>query len=34
MVVRIDPPNHALRCEILRAQALRNGVQMAEEVVN
>jgi chromosomal replication initiator protein len=33
MVVRIDPPNYATRCEILRAIALRSGLTMSEEVV-
>lgn len=33
MVVRIDPPNYATRCEILRALARRNGLHASEEVV-
>ncbi len=33
MVVRIDPPNYATRCEILRSLALRTGLTVAEEVV-
>jgi chromosomal replication initiator protein len=33
MVVRVDPPNYATRCEILRSLALRNGVTVPEEVV-
>ena len=33
MVVRIDPPNYATRCEILRALASRAGVPLSEEVV-
>jgi chromosomal replication initiator protein len=33
MVVRIDPPNFATRCEILRSLALRNGMTLPEEVV-
>jgi chromosomal replication initiator protein len=32
MVVRIDPPNYATRCEILRALALRAGIGLGEEV--
>ena len=34
MVVRIDPPNYATRCEILRALSLRAGMALKEEVVN
>ncbi len=34
MVVRIDPPNFATRCEILRALALRSKIVLPEEVVN
>ncbi|HXE55831.1 MAG TPA: DnaA/Hda family protein, partial [Tepidisphaeraceae bacterium] len=34
MVVRIDPPNYATRCEILRALSLRAGVPLNDEVVN
>jgi chromosomal replication initiator protein len=33
MVVRIDPPNFATRCEILRALSLRSGMALSEEVV-
>ncbi len=33
MVVRIDPPNYATRCEILRSLSLRSGVCLPEEVV-
>jgi chromosomal replication initiator protein len=33
MVVRIDPPNFATRCEILRSLAHRAGLGMPEEVV-
>jgi chromosomal replication initiator protein len=33
MVVRIDPPNYATRCEILRALSLRSGLPLNEEVV-
>src|ERR1700709_641120 len=33
MVVRIDPPNYATRCEILRTLSLRCGLTLAEEVV-
>jgi len=33
MVVRIDPPNYATRCEILRALSLRSGLGLDEEVV-
>ena len=33
MVVRIDPPNYATRCEILRALARRIDLTLAEEVV-
>ncbi len=33
MVVRIDPPNFATRCEILRALSLRNGTMLSEEVI-
>jgi chromosomal replication initiator protein len=32
MVVRIDPPNYATRCEILRALSLRSGMALSEEV--
>jgi chromosomal replication initiator protein len=34
MVVRIDPPNYATRCEILRAISLRGGMALGEEVVS
>lgn len=34
MVVRIDPPNFAMRCEILRSLAQRNRFMLDEEVVN
>jgi chromosomal replication initiator protein len=33
MVVRIDPPNYATRCEILRALARRSGLEVGEEVI-
>jgi chromosomal replication initiator protein len=33
MVVRIDPPNFATRCEILRSLSLRGGMCLSEEVV-
>jgi chromosomal replication initiator protein len=33
MVVRIDPPNYATRCEILRALALRAQMPLSEEVI-
>src|ERR1041384_354332 len=33
MVVRIDPPNYATRCEILRALSLRSGLTLNEEVI-
>jgi chromosomal replication initiator protein len=33
MVVRIDPPNFATRCEILRSLSHRSGIGMPEEVV-
>src|SRR4051794_38782840 len=33
MVVRIDPPNYATRCEILRTLAQRCGLHVSEEVV-
>ena len=33
MVVRIDPPNYATRCEILRALSLRSGLALSEEVI-
>ena len=34
MVVRIDPPNFATRCEILRALSLRSKMLLNEEVIN
>ena len=33
MVVRIDPPNYATRCQILSALAGRMGVNLSEEVI-
>jgi chromosomal replication initiator protein len=33
MVVRIDPPNFATRCEILRSLSHRDGLHLPEEVV-
>jgi chromosomal replication initiator protein len=33
MVVRIDPPNFATRCEILRGLSTRTGLGLSEEVV-
>src|SRR5258706_12195922 len=33
MVVRIDPPNFATRCEILRAMSARGGLMLSEEVI-
>src|SRR4029077_10844805 len=33
MVVRIDPPNFATRCEILRNLALRSGTPLNDEVI-
>ena len=33
MVVRIDPPNYATRCEILRALSLRTNLPLSEEVI-
>jgi chromosomal replication initiator protein len=33
MVVRIDPPNFATRCEILRSLARRTGATLSDEVV-
>jgi chromosomal replication initiator protein len=33
MVVRIDPPNFATRCEILRSLSHRGGMHLSEEVV-
>jgi chromosomal replication initiator protein len=34
MVVRIDPPNFATRCEILRALSLRLRIALGEDVIN
>jgi chromosomal replication initiator protein len=34
MVVRIDAPNYATRCDILRAMSLRGKLNIPEEVVN
>jgi chromosomal replication initiator protein len=34
MVVRIDPPNFATRCEILRSLSLRGGLVLGDEVVS
>lgn len=34
MVVRIDPPNFATRCEILRALSTRNSSELPEEVIH
>jgi chromosomal replication initiator protein len=34
MVVRIDPPNYATRCEILRAMCQRGRIPMCEEVIS
>jgi chromosomal replication initiator protein len=33
MVVRIDAPNYATRCEILRSLSLRQGLGLSEEVI-
>jgi chromosomal replication initiator protein len=33
MVVRIDPPNYATRCEILRSLSQRSGLFLGEEVI-
>jgi chromosomal replication initiator protein len=33
MVVRIDPPNYATRCDILRAMSLRGRLNLSEEVI-
>src|SRR5207249_4957476 len=33
MVVRIDPPNYATRCEILRSMILRGRLDISDEVV-
>jgi chromosomal replication initiator protein len=33
MVVRVDPPNYAMRCQILRNLLLRSGLAVPEEVV-
>ncbi len=34
MVVRIDAPNYAMRCELLRAMSLRNRINLSEPVVD
>jgi chromosomal replication initiator protein len=34
MVVRVDPPNQATRCDILRAISLRGGVNLSEDVIH
>jgi chromosomal replication initiator protein len=34
MVVRIDPPNYATRCEILRSLSDRGGMCLNDEVIN
>jgi len=34
MVVRIDPPNYAMRCDILRNLAHRHRISLNEEIVN
>jgi chromosomal replication initiator protein len=34
MVVRIDPPNYATRCEILRGISDRNGSCLGDDVIN
>jgi chromosomal replication initiator protein len=34
MVVRIDPPNFATRCEVLRALSLRSKMLLGEDVIN
>jgi chromosomal replication initiator protein len=34
MVVRIDPPNFATRCEILRVVSRRGGIELPEEVIH
>ncbi|WP_428940094.1 chromosomal replication initiator protein DnaA [Fontivita pretiosa] len=34
MVVRIDPPNYATRCEILRAMSQRDRLNLPEDVIN
>jgi len=33
MVVRIDPPNFATRCDILRAMSSRGGLALSDEVI-
>lgn len=33
MVVRVDPPNFQMRCEILRSLSLRAGVPLSEDVI-
>ena len=34
MVVRIDPPNFATRCEVLRALSVRSKMLLGEDVIN
>jgi chromosomal replication initiator protein len=34
MVVRIDPPNHATRCQILRQLAVRHGLALEEAILD
>jgi chromosomal replication initiator protein len=34
MVVRVDPPNFATRCEILRSIAVRNGIVLPAETID
>lgn len=34
MVVRVDPPNFATRCEILRSISLRNGITLPDETIH
>src|SRR5262249_52037328 len=34
MVVRIDPPNFATRCQILQSLSLRSGTMLSEEVTS
>jgi chromosomal replication initiator protein len=34
MVVRVDPPNHVMRCEILRRLAARDHLAISEEVID
>ena len=33
MVVRVDPPNFQMRCDILRSLSLRSGVPLSEDVI-